>query len=58
MCVAGGIQSNIRMKRARAANVTHKGTTTMYNKITDLVATMSELVNTQELTDTIILQVF
>ena len=54
---AGGIQTNIKMKRARASGVRSKSTLLLYNKLTDVVENLAELINIQELTDTIILQV-
>ena len=45
------------MKRSRASQVKHKSTISLYNKLTDLVGNLAELVEIQELTDTIVLQV-
>lgn len=45
------------MKRSRASQVKHKSSISLYNKLTDLVGNLAELVEIQELTDTIILQV-
>ena len=44
------------MKRARAGGAKHKSTINMYNKLTELVGVLAELIDIQELTDTIILQ--
>lgn len=46
-----------KMKRSRAGQVKHKSVITLYNKLTDLVGNLAELVEIQELTDTIILQI-
>jgi len=54
---ADGYQSSIKMKRSRAHQVKHKSTISLYNKLTDLVGNLAELVEIQELTDTLILQV-
>lgn len=54
---AGGYQSNMKMKRARASGVRSKSTLLLYNKLTDVVENLAELINIQQLTDTIILQV-
>ena len=35
----------------------HKSTITLYNKLSDMVGNLAELVEIQELTDTVILQV-
>lgn len=53
----GGIQSNMKMKRAKASGTKDRVTLALYNKLTDLTALIAELVDIQELTDTIILQV-
>ncbi|XP_052774333.1 nipped-B-like protein A isoform X2 [Mya arenaria] len=51
-----GYQGSLKMKRSRAHQVKHKSTISLYNKLTDLVGNLAELVEIQELTDTIILQ--
>ena len=48
---------SIKAKRARASQVKHKSTITLYNKLSDMVGNLAELVEIQELTDTVILQV-
>lgn len=52
-----GYQSNMKMKRAKAHGAKNKNILALYNKLTDLVDNLAELVDIQELTDTIILQV-
>ncbi|KAJ8305636.1 hypothetical protein KUTeg_016181 [Tegillarca granosa] len=52
-----GYHGSLKLKRARAGQVKHKTTITLYNKMSDLVGTMAELIDIQELTDTTILQV-
>lgn len=47
-----------KAKRARAGQVKHKSTITMYNKMAEMISNLSELLEIQELTDTTILQVF
>lgn len=56
-CVSDGYHSSSKMKRSRAGQVKHKSSISLYNKLTDLVGNLAELVEIQELTDTIILQV-
>ena len=53
----GGIQTNMKLKRAKTSSVKDKATLALYNKLTDLTALLAELIDVQELTDTIILQV-
>ncbi|XP_064624377.1 nipped-B-like protein isoform X2 [Lineus longissimus] len=48
--------SSYKMKRARAHQVKHKSTITLYNKLTEMIGSLAELIDIQELTDTIILQ--
>ena len=57
IAVTDGYSGNIKMKRARAGQVKSKGTLTLYNKLSELVGTLGELISIQELTDTLILQV-
>ncbi|KAL3869511.1 hypothetical protein ACJMK2_042182, partial [Sinanodonta woodiana] len=52
-----GYSGSYRMKRARAGQVKHKSTVTLYNKLCDMVGNLAELIEIQELTDTVILQV-
>ncbi|XP_053394741.1 nipped-B-like protein isoform X2 [Mercenaria mercenaria] len=52
-----GYHSSSKMKRSRASQVKHKSSVSLYNKLTDLVGNLAELVEIQELTDTIILQI-
>lgn len=47
----------MKAKRARAAQVKHKSTINLFNKISDMIEKLAELVDIQELTDTTILQV-
>src|SRR6218665_2688421 len=47
----------MKMKRAKASGTKDRVTLALYNKLTDLTALIAELVDIQELTDTIILQV-
>ena len=47
----------MKMKRAKAHGAKNKNVLALYNKLTDLVDSLAELVDIQELTDTIILQV-
>ena len=47
----------MKMKRAKAHGAKNKNVLALYNKLTDLVDNLAELVDIQELTDTIILQV-
>ena len=54
---AAGIQSHVKQKRARSTGAKNKAVINLYNKLTDLIGTMSELIDIQQLTDTIILQV-
>ena len=54
---AAAYQSNMKTKRARASSAKHRDALNLYNKLTELVSALSELVDIQELTDTIILQV-
>lgn len=46
-----------KAKRARAGQVKHKSTITLYNKMAEMISNLSELLEIQELTDTTILQV-
>ena len=46
----------MKMKRAKAHGAKNKNILALYNKLTDLVGNLAELVDIQELTDTIILQ--
>ncbi|XP_041356628.1 nipped-B-like protein isoform X2 [Gigantopelta aegis] len=52
-----GYHGSLKQKRARAVTVKHKSTISLYNKLCDLVSSLAELLEIQELTDTIILQV-
>ena len=52
-----GYQSNMKMKRAKAHGAKNKNVLALYNKLTELVDSLAELIDIQELTDTIILQV-
>ena len=52
-----GYHTSSKLKRARAGQVKHKTTITLYNKLSDMVGNLAELVEIQELTDTVILQV-
>ena len=56
-CVVDGYHGSLKAKRARATQVKHKSTINMFNKISDMIEKLSELVDIQELTDTTILQV-
>ncbi len=56
IAISDGIQSNMKMKRAKAHGAKNKSILALYNKLTDLVGNLAELVDIQELTDTIILQ--
>ena len=47
----------MKMKRAKAHGAKNKNVLALYNKLTDLVDNLAELIDIQELTDTIILQV-
>lgn len=53
----GGYQGNLKSKRARAHTVKHKSTITLYNKLCELIGALGELLDIQELPDTVILQV-
>ncbi|CAE1303158.1 SCC2 [Acanthosepion pharaonis] len=53
----GGYQGNLKSKRARAHTVKHKSTIMLYNKLCELISALGELLDIQELTDTVILQV-
>lgn len=53
----GGVQANMKMKRAKSSGSKDRAVLAVYNKLTELTALLSELVDVQELTDTIILQV-
>ena len=53
---AGGYVGNIKQKRAHAKGVKNKSVLMLYNKLVEIVGALSELVDIQELTDTIILQ--
>jgi len=55
--LSGGVQSNIKLKRAKSSGTKDRTILSMYNKLTELTALLAELVEIQELTDTIILQV-
>ena len=55
--IEDGYQANMKMKRAKAHGAKNKNVLALYNKLTDLVDSLAELVDIQELTDTIILQV-
>lgn len=46
-----------KAKRARASQVKHKSSITLYNKMAEMIGNLSELLEIQELTDTTILQV-
>lgn len=52
-----GYHGSLKLKRARAGQVKHKSTITLYNKLSDMVGNLAELVEIQELTDTVILQI-
>ncbi|BFZ16564.1 hypothetical protein BsWGS_19603 [Bradybaena similaris] len=52
-----GYHGSLKAKRARAGSVKHKSTITFYNKMCELVSALASLLDIQELTDTIILQV-
>jgi cohesin loading factor subunit SCC2 len=52
-----GYHGSLKAKRARAGNVKHKSTITLYNKMCDLVNSLANLLEIQEMTDTVILQV-
>lgn len=52
-----GFHGSLKAKRARAAQVKHKSTINLFNKISDMIEKLAELVDIQELTDTTILQV-
>ncbi|XP_061192495.1 nipped-B-like protein isoform X1 [Saccostrea echinata] len=51
-----GYHGSLKAKRARATQVKHKSTINLFNKISDMIENLSELVDVQELTDTTILQ--
>ena len=53
----GGYIGNIKQKRAHAKGVKNRTILLLYNKLTEVAGALSELVDIQELTDTIILQV-
>jgi len=55
--LSGGIQSNIKLKRAKSSGTKDRTVLSMYTKLTELTALLAELVEIQELTDTIVLQV-
>ena len=55
--LATDMHHSIKAKRARASQVKHKSTITLYNRLSDMVGNLAELVEIQELTDTVILQV-
>ena len=57
LVILAGYASNTKKKRARASGAKNKSVINLYNKITDLIGTLSELIDIQELTDTLILQV-
>lgn len=46
-----------KAKRARAGQVKHKSSITLYNKMAEMISNLSEILEIQELTDTTILQV-
>ncbi|XP_074642892.1 nipped-B-like protein A isoform X2 [Tubulanus polymorphus] len=48
---------SLKAKRARASQVKSKSVLTMYNKLTELVGILADLVELQELTDTVVLQI-
>ena len=54
---AGGIVSNAKLKRARSTGTKNKSALLLYNKLSELISCLAELVEVQELTDTLILQV-
>ncbi|XP_078316661.1 nipped-B-like protein isoform X3 [Crassostrea virginica] len=51
-----GYHGSLKAKRARATQVKHKSTINLFNKISDMIEKLAELVDIQELTDTTILQ--
>ncbi|XP_050412412.1 nipped-B-like protein [Patella vulgata] len=51
-----GYHGSIKLKRARAGSVKHKSTIALFNKISEMVGCLGELIEIQELTDTVILQ--
>ena len=57
MDVVDGYHGSLKAKRARATQVKHKSTINLFNKISDMIEKLAELVDIQELTDTTILQV-
>lgn len=52
-----GYHGSLKAKRARAGSVKHKSTITLYNKMCELVSALASLLEIQQLTDTVILQV-
>lgn len=52
-----GYHGSLKAKRARAGSVKHKSTITLYNKMCELVNSLATLLEIQEMTDTVILQV-
>lgn len=57
MDIVDGYHGSLKAKRARATQVKHKSTINLFNKISDMIEKLAELVDIQELTDTTILQV-
>jgi len=55
---SGGVHSNIKLKRAKSSGTKDRTILSLYNKLTELTALLAELVEIQELTDTIVLQVW
>jgi cohesin loading factor subunit SCC2 len=48
--------SNAKLKRARSTGTKNKATLLLYNKLTELIGCIADLVDIQELTDTLVLQ--
>lgn len=48
--------SNAKLKRARSTGTKNKATLLLYNKLTELIGCLADLVDIQELTDTLVLQ--
>lgn len=56
-CILDGYHGSVKAKRNRSHIVKNKSTILLYNKLCELVEALGILLNIQELTDTVILQV-
>ena len=56
-CVVAGYTGSYKAKRARSHGAKNRTILQLYNKLSEIISLLSELVELQKLTDNIILQV-